>query len=95
MKGEIDRWINRERERDLLFHLLMHSLVASCMCPDRGPNLQTLPIRPTLQPIELPGQGHSLLIIDTFQWIKGANLYFIKSFDENVIFLVTVHVHIK
>ena len=32
----------RKRERmrniDLLFHLLMHSLVDSCMCPDLGLN---------------------------------------------------------
>ena len=28
----------KEREIDLLFHLVMHSLVASCMCPDWGSN---------------------------------------------------------
>ena len=32
----------RERERniDLLFHLSMHPMVASCMCPDQGLNPQ-------------------------------------------------------
>ena len=30
----------RERNMDLLFPLLMHSLVASRMCPDWGLNLQ-------------------------------------------------------
>ena len=37
----------RERERnvDLLFHLLVHSLVASCMCPDQRLNLQPWHIR--------------------------------------------------
>ena len=28
------------RETDLLFHLLMHSLVDSCMCPDQESNTQ-------------------------------------------------------
>ena len=36
--GERDR--GRERNTDSLFHLFTHSLVASCMCPDRGLNLQ-------------------------------------------------------
>ena len=55
-KNESVRWqhflfiylLKRERVRgggergghDLLFHVLMHSLVASCMCPDQGPNPQ-------------------------------------------------------
>ena len=30
----------RERETDLLFHLSMHSLIDSYMCPDLGLNLQ-------------------------------------------------------
>ena len=29
-----------EGERDLLFHLFMHSLVDSCLCPDQGSNPQ-------------------------------------------------------
>ena len=41
-KGEKERNIN------LLFHLLMHSLVAFCMCPDWGSNLQSWCIRTTL-----------------------------------------------
>ena len=32
----------RERNINLLLHLFMHSLVASCMCPDSRSNLQTL-----------------------------------------------------
>ena len=30
----------RQRNIDLLFHLFMHLLVDSCMCPDRGLNPQ-------------------------------------------------------
>ena len=30
----------REKNINLLFHVLMHSLVDSCMCPDQGSNLQ-------------------------------------------------------
>ena len=30
----------RERNIDVLFYLFMHSLTVSCMCPDRGSNLQ-------------------------------------------------------
>ena len=33
-------WFERERNINLLFHLLMHSLVDFCMCPDWGLNLQ-------------------------------------------------------
>ena len=35
-----ERKRERERERDMLFHSFMHLLVASCMCPDQGLNLQ-------------------------------------------------------
>ena len=35
----------------------MHSLVAVCMCPDWGSNLQPRLIRMRLQLTELPGQG--------------------------------------
>ena len=35
----IDFW---ERNIDLLFHLLVHSLVDSCICPDPGLNPQPL-----------------------------------------------------
>ena len=31
----------RETEINLPFHLFMHSLVDSCLCPDQGPNPQT------------------------------------------------------
>ena len=37
-----------ERVIILLFHLFMHSLVDSSMCPDQGPNLQPWHIRMTL-----------------------------------------------
>ena len=35
--------LDREEGRDitLLLHLLVHSLVVSCICPDRGPNPPT------------------------------------------------------
>ena len=33
-----------EREIDLFYHLFMHSLVDSCMCPNWGWNPQTCPI---------------------------------------------------
>ena len=40
----LERKEGRERDSniDLLFHLFMHSLVASCMCPDRGIELTSL-----------------------------------------------------
>ena len=46
----------RERERNisLLFHLVMHSLVASCMCPDQRSNLQAWHVGTTLYPTKLP-----------------------------------------
>ena len=52
--------LERERERsiDLLFHLFIHSLVDSCMCPDQGSNTQPWHIGTMLKPIELPGQGN-------------------------------------
>ena len=31
-----ERKSEKERHTDLLFHLFMHSLVDSCMCPDQG-----------------------------------------------------------
>ena len=40
--GEREREGERGRERDVLFPLLMHSLVASCMCLTGGINLATL-----------------------------------------------------
>ena len=55
----------RERERDvnLLFHLFMHSLVASCMCPDQGSNPQPWSMWMTLYPSELPSQGADTRIL--------------------------------
>ena len=47
----------------MLFHLFMHSRVASCVCPDQGSNWQPWRIEITLQPAELHGQdkpGYSL-----------------------------------
>ena len=52
--------IERERNINLLFHLLMHSLVDSCMCPDWGSNhnFGVLGcIEMGLQLMEPPGQG--------------------------------------
>ena len=38
---DFEREGEREIENiDLLFHLFMHSLVDSCVCPDQGMNLQ-------------------------------------------------------
>ena len=39
-KGAAERKRERERNINLLFHLFMHSLVASHMCPDLGRNTQ-------------------------------------------------------
>ena len=50
-------WFEREKHIGLLFHLLMHSLVDSCMCPDRRSNPHPWRIRTMLSPTELPGQG--------------------------------------
>ena len=47
----------REKNTDLLFHLFMHSLVDSYMCPDQGSNPQPWYIGTMLQPTELSGQG--------------------------------------
>ena len=44
---------------DLLFYLFMHSLVDSCMCPDRGLNPRPWTM---LQLTELPSQGCSALL---------------------------------
>ena len=44
-----------ERERDLLFHLFIHLLFASCMCPDWRLNLQSWFMGTTLKPTEPPG----------------------------------------
>ena len=47
----------RERNIDLLFHLLMHSLVDFCVCPDGESNSQPWYIGAVLSPTELLGQG--------------------------------------
>ena len=57
-----ERETGRKRERDFLFHLLMYSLVASCMCPDWRLNLQIGPMGRTLEPTEPPGQGQSMCV---------------------------------
>ena len=44
----------RERNIDLLFHLFMHPLADSYMCPDQGSNLQPWRIRTVLSPAEPP-----------------------------------------
>ena len=57
MYTHIHIYIERERDINLLFHLFMHSLVASCMGPDPGSNLQPWFIRMMLLPTEPPGQS--------------------------------------
>ena len=37
-EGGRGREKEKEKDIDLLFQLFMHSLVASCMCPDQGSN---------------------------------------------------------
>lgn len=50
--------LEKETERNnLLFHLLVHSLVDSCMFTDWGSNLQPWHIGVMLQPTELSSQG--------------------------------------
>ena len=46
----IDLRMKKDRKTDLLFHLFMHPLVASCMCPDQG---QTLNLG-----VEVQGSNH-------------------------------------
>ena len=50
-----ERRAGGKRNIDLLFHLFMHSLVASCMCPDQGSNLQLWHVG--AKPAKLSGQG--------------------------------------
>ena len=58
----------REREISLLLHSFLHSLIHSCMCPERRWNPQPSWIGTTLYPTELPGQGHSLHIFHPIPW---------------------------
>ena len=54
-RGRTER---RERERErhrLVFHLFMHTLVDSCVCPDWGPNMPSWTIGKTLSATVLPG----------------------------------------
>ena len=73
----------RERGRNinLLFHLLMHSLVDSCVYPDRGSNPQPWHSRTMLQPTELPGQGRASLIQEHFMLsvLLSLPLYILES----------------
>ena len=46
-----------EKHTDLLFHLFMHSLVNSCMCPDRGLNPQPWCMGMMLESTKPPNQG--------------------------------------
>ena len=50
-------YFERERERDLLFHLFLHSLVDSCMCTDQVLNLQRWHMEIMLKSTELLVQG--------------------------------------
>ena len=49
----------RERNSNLLFHLFMPSLVASCSCPDWRLNPHLWHMGMILQPTDLPGQDQS------------------------------------
>lgn len=52
-------FFKRERYINLLFHLFMHSLVASSMCPDGGSDPQTWCTWAMFQQTELPQQALS------------------------------------
>ena len=67
------KWGEKERQREeerrnihLLFHLSIHSLIDSFMCPEQGLNPQPWHIRTTLQPAELPRQGQYCDMFDCF-----------------------------
>ena len=54
---DFEREGEREIENiDLLFHLFMHSLVDSCVCPDQGWNPQPWCIGTTFQPTGMASQ---------------------------------------
>ena len=57
-KGETDR----QTDINLLFNSFMHSLVASCMCPDWRSTLQPWRIGMTLWPTELPVQDNMIIL---------------------------------
>ena len=82
----------REEERDLLFHLFVHSLLDSCMYPDWRLNPQPWCIRTTLQPTELPiqGQGFSVLYngsagFDSEELQYRNNKYFPQYYTQAII----------
>ena len=52
-----------ERDIYLLFHLLMYSLVASCMCPDLGLNSNLGVFGLYVTNRELPGQGMDVYLL--------------------------------
>lgn len=62
-----ERGRERERNISLLFHLFMHSLVNSCMCPDGEWNPQPCCIGITLQPSELPNQAYYIFLMYWFE----------------------------
>ena len=66
----LERQERGERERDinLLFHLLVHSLGASSVCYDQGSNPQPWHIGTTLQQTGQPSQGHGSLISKAANW---------------------------
>lgn len=61
----------RERNINLLFYLLMHSLVDSYMHPERGSNPQTWYIRMMLLPTELPNQGKTYSLVVTLPFTSS------------------------
>ena len=57
-----------ERNINMLFHLFMHSVADSYMCPDQGSNLQPWCTGTMLQPTELPDQGVSAQLCLSWYW---------------------------
>lgn len=63
----LEKGRKRERNVDLLLHLLMHSLADSCLCPERGSNLRPWCVRTGSQQLSCwPDWGVQLP--DTWSW---------------------------
>ena len=68
----------RERNINLLFHLLMHCLLAFSMCPDWRSHLHPWCIGTVLPPIGLPGQGLTLFLKEQLLFRSLYQLYTCK-----------------
>lgn len=53
----LEREKGREENINLLAHLSLHSVVAACMCPDRGSNPQPWCIRMMLNQLSYPARA--------------------------------------